>query len=277
MARTETVQLVRDRWAVLCGLDPTTLITDDATAFLTFLNLAIRESWMRAEWAFVTKTTGHITNDFGMVDLSSNTEISEVLRAYDTHPYRFDSAVELPQIPVEDSEIDGVFIPNAPTVVSLTVSSITRSSTTATVTTSTDHNLLAGQSVIIAGAGQSEYNGTFVVLAVTSSTIFTYTVSGSPATPATGTITAKKATVYLFSRIRETVYSSVSETVPFKLSRFLSYSASGNWLKSEGFEEKGALRLQEAERILLDEIDRLERQQNHKPPINYKVRIAGIA
>ena len=75
----------------------------------------------------------------------------------------------------------------------LTVSSITRSSTTATVTTSTAHGLFVGQRVLIAGADQSDYNGTFTITAVNSSTVFTYTVANSPATPATGTITARRA------------------------------------------------------------------------------------
>ena len=69
------------------------------------------------------------------------------------------------------------------------VTSITRSSTTATVTTSATNSLVTGQSVTIAGATQTQYNGTFTIT-VTGGTTFTYTVSGSPATPATGTITA---------------------------------------------------------------------------------------
>lgn len=67
-----------------------------------------------------------------------------------------------------------------------TVSSITRSSTTATVTTAAAHNFVAGDTVTISGATQTEYNGTFTVLAAPTSTTFTYTVSGTPATPATG-------------------------------------------------------------------------------------------
>lgn len=71
----------------------------------------------------------------------------------------------------------------------VSVSSITRSGSTATVTTATAHGFQTGQYVTIAGATQTEYNGLFAVT-VTSTTVFTYTVSGSPATPATGTITA---------------------------------------------------------------------------------------
>jgi hypothetical protein len=67
------------------------------------------------------------------------------------------------------------------------VTSITRASSTATVTATTDHGLVTGNQVVVSGATQTEYNGTFTVT-VTSPTQFTYTVTGTPATPATGTI-----------------------------------------------------------------------------------------
>lgn len=70
-----------------------------------------------------------------------------------------------------------------------TVSSITRSGTTATVTTSAAHGYATGQRVTLAGADQADYNGTFEIT-VTGASTFTVTVSGSPATPATGVLTA---------------------------------------------------------------------------------------
>jgi hypothetical protein len=67
------------------------------------------------------------------------------------------------------------------------VDSITRVSATATVTTAAAHGLANGEQVNIRGADEAEYNGDFAVT-VTSATEFTVTVSGSPASPATGTI-----------------------------------------------------------------------------------------
>jgi len=72
------------------------------------------------------------------------------------------------------------------------VSSITRSGTTATVTTATAHGFSTGDVALIAGAAETAYNGEFVVT-VTGGTSFTYDVAGSPSTPATGTITSKRA------------------------------------------------------------------------------------
>ena len=72
--------------------------------------------------------------------------------------------------------------------VTVSVTGITRTGQTATAT-ATAHGYANGQSVLMAGATQTEYNGTFVISNVTANT-FDYTVTGSPVTPATGTITA---------------------------------------------------------------------------------------
>lgn len=80
---------------------------------------------------------------------------------------------------------------SAPTV---TVASITRSGQTATATITAGHGYYTGQWVTMAGASQTEYNGTFQIT-VTGTTTFEYTVTGSPATPATGSPTAKLSDV----------------------------------------------------------------------------------
>lgn len=71
----------------------------------------------------------------------------------------------------------------------VSVSSITRSGTTATVTTGAAHGFSDGAPVKISGATQSDYNGTFQI-AYISTTSFSIEVANSPATPATGTILA---------------------------------------------------------------------------------------
>ena len=71
----------------------------------------------------------------------------------------------------------------------LSVSSIERSGQTATVTTTDNHGLADNVLVTIAGADQSEYNLVDTALTVTGLNEFQYQVSGSPVTPATGTIT----------------------------------------------------------------------------------------
>lgn len=75
---------------------------------------------------------------------------------------------------------------------SQTPTSITRSGTTATVTVPVAHGLLDGAFVRISGANQADYNGDFAIT-VTSTTTFTYQVTNSPASPATGTLVSKVA------------------------------------------------------------------------------------
>ena len=74
------------------------------------------------------------------------------------------------------------------TPVAVAVTSITRAGAVATVTTAAAHGFVTGDFVTHAGAVQAEYVGEFQVT-VTSPTVYTFAVSGTPATPATGTIT----------------------------------------------------------------------------------------
>jgi hypothetical protein len=74
----------------------------------------------------------------------------------------------------------------ATTATAQTISSITSSGTTATVTTSSAHGLVTDNRVVISGAVEAPYNGTFRIT-VTGSTTFTYTMTSSTTSPATGT------------------------------------------------------------------------------------------
>lgn len=52
------------------------------------------------------------------------------------------------------------------------------------------HDFIVGETILVAGATQSEYNGSFTVTAITRKTL-QYVVSGTPASPATGSITLR--------------------------------------------------------------------------------------
>lgn len=85
--------------------------------------------------------------------------------------------------------LDAVLVNGYNTV---SVSGITRVGATATVVCAAAHGLSTGDSALIAGAAQGDYN-IDAVITVVDPTTFTYTVANSPATPATGTITVKRA------------------------------------------------------------------------------------
>lgn len=80
-----------------------------------------------------------------------------------------------------------------------TPTSITRSGATATVVTPLNHGLVTGDYVVIRGADQAEYNGFFEVTRVNDTT-FTYQVTGTPASPATGTLEWREASGSSISR-----------------------------------------------------------------------------
>ncbi len=68
-----------------------------------------------------------------------------------------------------------------------TIDNITSSGTTVTVTCKFPHNLGTGGTVVVSGATESAYNGTFTVATVPSDLTFTYTALSTPsASPATG-------------------------------------------------------------------------------------------
>jgi hypothetical protein len=69
------------------------------------------------------------------------------------------------------------------------VTLLTHAGPTATATVP-NHGYSTGMSITIAGANQTAYNGTKTIT-VTGPNTFTYQVSGNPATPATGVITAQ--------------------------------------------------------------------------------------
>lgn len=76
------------------------------------------------------------------------------------------------------------------------VSSMTRSGTTVTVN-STAHGFsmadpTQGRRAVIAGANETDYNGEYTVTSVPSANQFTFEIATTPASPATGTITAQR-------------------------------------------------------------------------------------
>lgn len=78
----------------------------------------------------------------------------------------------------------------------LSVQSITRVGSTATVNFAVPHGIGRNALITVAGAVQTEYNVTnAAIIAIPTATSLTYAVTGSPVTPATGTITLSRTGV----------------------------------------------------------------------------------
>jgi len=111
-----------------------------------------------------------------------------------------DTQVDLIQVPTASSDVAlRVFYQKQPPRLrdygdpeqpsfTLAVGALTRSGTTATVTTPTPHGFSTFDRVVVAGADQGDYNGTYQIV-VTGVLTFTYQVANAPVAPATGTIT----------------------------------------------------------------------------------------
>jgi hypothetical protein len=76
------------------------------------------------------------------------------------------------------------------------IDSITSSGGVATVTTKEQHNIQPGTTIVISGANESAYNGSFTVSSITGYNSFTYAITGSPASPATGIVNVNVNTWY---------------------------------------------------------------------------------
>jgi hypothetical protein len=104
------------------------------------------------------------------------------------------------------------------TIGTLASGQLTRSNSTATVNTPVNHGLSSGNKVAIYGASPTAYNGVKTITVVDANT-FTFSVSGSPSTPATGTISVRGPVVTIFSPSND----GVNETIAASVSGNLSY------------------------------------------------------
>lgn len=106
--------------------------------------------------------------------------------AHGVDPF-FDAVVYIGALPTPGSMEIGLDPVGPGDGIERSVTGIARSGATATATTSGAHGFSAGFKVRVRGADQTEYNGVFIITNPTGTT-FDYTVSGTPTTPATGTM-----------------------------------------------------------------------------------------
>jgi hypothetical protein len=157
----------------------------------------------------------------------------------------------------------------------LSVDSITQTGGVATVTTDDEHELQANDYVLIAGADQSDYNGTFRVLTAPTSTTFTITVESTATSPATGTITATwKNIVYRYWQY-PTALTAATDTViiPDQYADILVAYAYGRYGYVDDSRANSADGFEEYNNILKD----MKREQNRKehwwkqtPPLSHE-------
>jgi subtilisin-like proprotein convertase family protein len=93
----------------------------------------------------------------------------------------------------------------------LSIKTLTSFNGTVTATTQTPHGLYTGAEVIVQGANQLAYDGSFIVT-VTSPTTFTYTITTTPASPATGNISAIVGSAQIVVPVQDDLTFDPNET-----------------------------------------------------------------
>jgi hypothetical protein len=116
-----------------------------------------------------------------------------------------------------------------------TASSLTRSGSVATFTTVDAHGLATDDVVVISGANQTGYNGSQTIT-VTSTTTFTFAVSDSLTTPATGTVIARPTNKYFYTMPKDPgptaavgTISSINATDPNAVWKFQPDQGPPQW------------------------------------------------
>ena len=136
----------------------------------------------------VTDDTAAIANAF--VAVTSNSAIYFPAGTYVTSG-QFAPPASVTNVTIFGDGWTSILKSNTPQIA---ISTITKIGTTATVTTSSPHGLSNGQNMQIAGATGADagyYNGTFTITYIGASS-FSYTMTGTPAGNATGTLVCAK-------------------------------------------------------------------------------------
>lgn len=128
----------------------------------------------------------------------------------------------------------------------ITITSITRVDDVATVTTSSNHDFTEDfeQKAEIVGADQSDYNGTQTIVTVANRRTFTFAVSGSPATPATGTMFVLNNIIGYNGRYQITKVDNTSFT--YQITQTPDSPAQGSPVMRSGLRISGAATMQKA-------------------------------
>lgn len=135
-------------------------------------------------------TTGDKVTILGAAQSAYNGEKTITVTGGTTFTYTVDVTAVTPATGTITANTPVPFTVANSYAVAVTPTSITRTGSVATVT-STNHGLMVGDRITISGAVQTQYNGTFIVETVPTISTFTYTVTGVPVSPATGTISLK--------------------------------------------------------------------------------------
>lgn len=276
-----TVNTLLNRLAYRLREDSSPSDTNEQTRRIEYLSEGQRKVMGESYWWFSNSIASFPTvsnqeiytleSDFrDMIEVRIDSKVCQpipqdkVYNNYDYPPlnYEYETLIDRYWI-FDDAEMHILPIPSsAPTT--FTLSSLSRSGTTATGTTASAHGLEVNNYITIAGANESDYNGTFRVTAVPTTTTFTYTVDNSPSSPATGTITMQERNVVYRYWQQHTDFSTTSDTtiIPDRFTDVLVAFALGRMMSGSVGNQRGNMAdaMNEYNDILMD----MKKENNRK-------------
>lgn len=199
--------------------NPTTGVTATATAVSSLqTTVSSQGSTLSAQASQITTLQSSVASNTSAISTEATTRASETGSLFAQYTVKLDtngyvSGFGLANTgttanPFSDFQVraDRFSITN-PAATQATITSLTRSTTVATLDTSAAHGLVVGDSFSIRGVENDvNWNRTFVVLSVPSTTRITFTVPSTLATPATGTTRRVAKTVVPFIVSNGVVY-----------------------------------------------------------------------
>jgi len=247
--RAVTYQSVKDTFTSLVGVD--SLLTAEATNYERSFVSHYRDGWYAALWPFSISSTDLAYDGYGQLDLSSITDLADVLRIYKYDPQKTKSVTEY---------------------------SYTREGTKAVIkylrTTGS-----ATSAATLAGDGT-----TVVVKYRKKEPIFTGVTYNASDTYAVGdliyfgtldwyicidaTSTGQNPTTHAAKWTKQ--------EVAYDLSKFTQYRCYVDWLMSDGQHSKAEQGMLFADKFLFDSMDRLERQSNQTENTSIKLYPAAM-
>lgn len=287
-----TLSTLRTRLAYRLGEDSAPSDTNETARRDSFINEGYRKLLSEQYWWFC-KTIGSQATVNGqeiytlpstfrdMIELRSNRKLllpideTDAQGTYNYPPLYYSYRAALQRFYVYGEQELHLLPASTSTPTTFTLSSLTQTSGTATATTSTAHGLQANDYVLIAGAAQTDYNGTQRVLTVPTTTTLTFAVSSSATSPATGTITMIwQNLVYRFWSYPSALSAS-SDTVviPDQFADILVAYAFGRYGFIDDSRGSSADGFEEYNRILKDlQAENLRRKLFHKetPPLSHE-------
>lgn len=247
--RGVTYQSVKDAFTSLVGVD--SLLTAEATNYERSFVSHYRDGWYAALWPFSITSTDLAYDGYGQLDLSSITDLADVLRIYKHDPQKTKSVTEY-SFKREGDKASIKYLRK--TGAATSAATLAGDGTTVVVQ-------YRKQEPIFTGTTYSASATYAVGDVIYFDTLDFYKCIDATSTGQTPTTHAAKWT---------------KQEVAYDLSKFTEYRCYVDWLMSDGQHGTAQQQMANADGFLFGSMDRLERQSNQNENTSIKLYPAAM-